>query len=154
MERRAIFRCTAMPRAHSVRTRRKIMRTLVAIGFLTMLAALGGCNNAKSPEAVAHDVDAAQKNAATEVSNSEASAGKDLQKAADNVGDKVIAFNNTAARDAYNLAVARADGDRKVALAQCEAESGDAQKSCKDQADATYTAAKADAKASAEAIKQ
>jgi hypothetical protein len=52
------------------------------------------------------------------------------------------------------VAVAKADGDRKVALATCESQSGDAQKACKDQAEADYKTARADARASAEAAVQ
>jgi hypothetical protein len=115
---------------------------------------IAGCNNAKSPDAVAKDVATAEQKAATEVSKSEQSASNDLGKAADQVGDKVIAFNNTAAKDAYNLAVAKADGDRKIALANCSAASGDEQKRCKDQADVDYNAAKANAKAAAQSEKQ
>ena len=47
--------------------------------------------------------------------------------------------------DTYDLAVAKADGDRKVSLANCSALSGDDQKRCKDQADADYNAANANA---------
>ena len=65
-----------------------------------------------------------------------------------------LILNNAAAKDAYELAVAKADGDRKVALANCQAASGDAQKACKDQANADYDAAKASAKAEALAQKQ
>jgi len=77
-----------------------------------------------------------------------------LDSAAKGVDDKLVAFNNTAAKDAYNLAVAKADGDRKVSLATCESASGDAQKQCKDQAAADYAAAKANAKAAAQSEKQ
>jgi hypothetical protein len=62
-----------------------------------------------------------------------------------------VKFNNDAAHQTYNVAIAKADGDRKVALATCEAQSGGAQKACKDQAEADYKTARADAKASAEA---
>jgi hypothetical protein len=113
-----------------------------------------GCDSAKSPETVSKDVAAAQQKAASEVANSEKAAEKDLDKAADKVDDKLIAFNNAAAKDAYNLAVSKADGDRKVALANCLSLGGDAQKSCKDQAEADYGAAKADAKAAAQSVKQ
>ena len=78
----------------------------------------------------------------------------DLAKAADKVDDKVVDFNNAAAKDAYNLAVAKADGDRKVALANCLSLGGDAQKSCKDQAEADFGAARANAKAAALSLKQ
>jgi hypothetical protein len=75
-------------------------------------------------------------------------------KAADKVGDKLTDLNNAAAKDAENIALAQADGDRKVALAKCSALAGDAQKKCKDQADADYNAARANAKADAVAAKQ
>jgi len=113
-----------------------------------------GCNNAKSPDAVAKDVSAAEQKASTEVANSEKDASKDIGKAADKVDDKLVDLNNAAAKDSYNLAVAKADGDRKVALANCSAVGGDAQKSCKDQANADYDAAKANANAAAQANKQ
>jgi predicted small secreted protein len=123
-----------------------------AVVLAAIMAA--GCNNAKSPDTVAKDVANAEQKASTEVTKSENSAAKDLSGAADNVDDKLIAFNNAAAKDAYHLAVAQADGDRKVALAKCEALSGDAQKTCKDQAEADYSAAKANAKAAAQSEKQ
>ncbi len=104
---------------------------------------IAACEKQKSPEAVARDIAAAQQKASTEVANSENAAAKDLDRAADKVGDKVVAFNSKAAQDAYNLAVANADGDRKVALAKCESAGGDAQKTCKDQAEADFSAAKA-----------
>jgi hypothetical protein len=119
-----------------------------------MTLCVAACNNAKSPDTVAKDVAKAEQQASTEVAKSEDSAAKDLNGAAGNVDDKLVAFNNAAAKDAYNLAVANADGDRKVALANCESMSGDAQKQCKDQAEANYKAAKANAKAAAESQKQ
>lgn len=130
------------------------MRTLLTSTIAVAILLISGCNNAKSPDTVAKDVAAAQQKASTEVANSEKDASKDLGKAADSVDDKLVDFNNVAAKDAYNLAVAKADGDRKVALANCYALSGDAQKACKDQADADYNAAKANAKAAARSEKQ
>jgi hypothetical protein len=130
------------------------MRTLLASAIAVAVLVAAGCDSAKSPETVSKDVAAAQQKAANEVANSEKAAEKDLDKAADKVDDKLIAFNNAAAKDAYNLAVAKADGDRKVALANCLSLAGDAQKSCKDQAEADYGAAKANAKAAAQSVKQ
>jgi hypothetical protein len=130
------------------------MRTLLASAIAMAVLVASGCDSAKSPETVSKDVAAAQQKAASEVANSEKAAEKDLDKAADKVDDKLIAFNNAAAKDAYNLAVSKADGDRKVALANCLSLGGDAQKSCKDQAEADYGAAKADAKAAAQSVKQ
>src|ERR1700738_111300 len=125
------------------------MRTLLTSAMVIAVFALAGCDSAKSPEKVEKDVAKAEQKAATEVANSEKNAEKDLSKAADKVDDKLADFNNTAAKEAYNLAAAKADGDRKVALANCQALGGDAQKTCKEQAEADYGAAKANAKAAA-----
>ena len=130
------------------------MRIVLTSAIAIAVLALAGCDSAKSPETVAKHVDAAEQKAASELAKSEQAAEKDLAKAAEKVDDKVVDFNNAAAKDAYNLAVAKADGDRKVALANCQALSGDAQKICKDQADADYGAAKANAKAAALSLKQ
>jgi hypothetical protein len=130
------------------------MRTLLAAGIAATLLAMVGCNSAKSPDEVAKEVANAEQKSSAEVGKSEDKAAKDLGGAADKVDDKLIAFNNDAARDAYNVAVAQADGDRKVALAKCDSTSGDAQKTCKQQADADYDAAKANAKAVAQSQKQ
>src|SRR5450631_4097218 len=108
------------------------MRILLT-SALALTVILAGCDKPKSPEAVAHDVAAAQQKASTEVSNSEKEASKDMGNAAGKVGDNLTQLNNTAAKDAEKIAVAKADGDRKVALAQCSALAGDARKKCKDE---------------------
>jgi hypothetical protein len=131
-----------------------LMRMLLTSAIAMTFVVVTGCNNAKSPDTVAKDVAAAEQKASTEVANSEKDASKDIGKAADKVDDKLVDLNNAAAKDAYNLAVAKADGSRKVALANCLAASGDAQKACKDQADADYNAAVADAKAAAQSDKR
>jgi len=132
----------------------KHMRMLLTSAIAMTVLVFAGCNNAKSPDAVAKDVATAEQKASTEVANSEKDAGKDIGKAAEKVDDKLVDLNNAAAKDAYNITLAKADGDRKVALANCAALSGDAQKACKDQADADYNAAKANARAVALADKQ
>jgi hypothetical protein len=130
------------------------MRLNLSLAIVIATFCIAGCNNPKSPDTVAKDIASAEQKASTEVANSANSAAKDLNGAAEKVDDKLVAFNNAAAKDAYNLAVAKADGDRKVALAQCEAAGGETQKMCKDQAEADYNAAKANAKAAALSEKQ
>ena len=130
------------------------MRIFLTSAIAVALLSIAACDKAKSPDEVSKDVANAEQKAATEVAHSEQSASKDLEKAADSVGDKLLAFNNSAAKDAYDLAVAKADGNRKIALAKCLASGGDAQKACKDQAEADYDAAKANAKAAAQSEKQ
>ncbi len=93
------------------------------------LAMLAGCNNAKSPDAAAHDIAAADQSAAAKVADAQRDAQKDMSA------------------DAYNVAVAKADGDHQVSIQKCETLQGHDQQVCKDQADADYEAAKANAKA-------
>lgn len=140
---RALVAC--MPRIGTdIHPKGTIMNSKLITGIaFAMLAALAGCNNAKSPDTVATDVAAAQQSAAKQVADARAEASKDDAKA-----------NNVEAAAAYDVAVAKADGAHKVALEQCNALSGDAQTKCKDQADADYAAAKANSKAAEVAAKQ
>ena len=130
------------------------MRTVLCAAVAASILVMTGCNKPESPDQVAKDVSSAEQKASAEVAKSQDSAAKDLGGAADKVDDKLIAFNNDAARDAYKIAIAKADGDRKVAVANCGSLGGDAQKACKDQADADYNAAVANAKAVAQSQKQ
>jgi hypothetical protein len=131
------------------------LRSLSALSVLTLSALmLAACHQAKSPDQVTAEVTKAQDKANSEVAGAEQSADKDVANAAGKVGDKLTDLNNDAAGDAYKIAVAKADGDRKVALAQCDSMSGDAQTACRKQADADYEAAKANAKSAEQSQKQ
>src|SRR3984957_7864910 len=112
--------------------------------------ALAGCNKSKSPEDVSKDVARAEQKADNEVAKSEEHAQSALDKSYEKINDQEIKFNNDAAHQAYNVAIAKADGDRKVALANCESQSGDAQKACKGEAEADYKTARANAKVRSE----
>jgi acetamidase/formamidase len=130
------------------------MRTIALSAIAATFFLMTGCNNAKSPDAVAKDVAAAEQKASTETANSENQVAKDLNKATDQVNDKLTDLNNVAAKDAYKLSSAKADGDLRVALANCNALNGDAQKTCKDQANADYKATIAVAMANSQAAKE
>jgi hypothetical protein len=106
------------------------MRTTVNLfaGSIILLMA-SACNNPKSPETAAHDISAAHDSAAKEVAEARQDQRKDMSN------------------DSYDVAVARADGDHKIAVQKCDTLEGHDQKVCKDQADADYDAAKANAKA-------
>lgn len=107
------------------------------IPFVGAIAiALCGCNNAKSPDAVASDV------------------AKTEQKADAKVDDKLKDLNNKDAKGIYDVTMTAAEGDHKVALEQCNALSGAPQKDCKDKADADYDLVKARAKAELSVAKQ
>ena len=125
---------------------REYLMPIFAVAALT----LAGCNNSKSPEDVAKDVTRAEQKANDEVARSEKRAQGALDKSYEKVNDQEIKFNNDAARQTYNVDIAKADGNRKVALATCESQSGAAQKACRDQAEADYQTARSDARVTAE----
>ena len=104
-------------------------QTMIALVGLVALGSLAACNNAKSPDSAARDIAAAHDRAAHEVADAQRDAQKDMSS------------------DAYKVATAKADGDHKIALEKCETLQGHDQQVCKDQADADYEAAKANAKA-------
>ena len=130
------------------------MREYLMPIFMLASLALAGCNQSKSPEDVSKDVAKAEQKASNEVAKSEGRAQSALDKSYEKVNDQEIKFNNDAAHQTYNVAIAKADGNRKVAMATCESLSADAQKACRDQAEADYKAARADAKTSAEMAAQ
>jgi membrane-bound lytic murein transglycosylase B len=114
---------------------------LPMIGILTTALACG-CNSAKSPAAVATDVAAARQQASTEVTDARKDAAKNVDSAAANADGSSKGLNDVGASTAYDVAVAQADGDHNVAIQQCLALIGQAQKSCKERADAGYDQAK------------
>ena len=132
----------------------KHLATAITVTIAVTIALLAGCDNAKSPDSVATDVAAAQQKAANEVADAQKDASKEVDAAAAKVNDKSAELDNASAKGAYEIAMAKADGDHRVAVEQCKALSGDAQRKCKDVAEADYAANKADAKASEMAQKQ
>ncbi len=112
-----------------MQTKNNLKQTVIALIGFAALGSLVACNNAKSPDAAARDIAAANNSAAHEVADAQRDAQKDMSA------------------DAYSVAMAQADGDHKIALQKCETLQGHDQQVCKDQADADYEAAKANAKA-------
>jgi hypothetical protein len=129
-------------------------KRMIVIAGMFALAMLGGCQKAKTPDAVANNVANAEQKAANNMADAQKDATKDVDNAAANVDDKSKDLNNAEVKGAYEVAMAKAEGDRKIAMVTCEALSGDAQKSCKDIADADYEAAKANLKAMRTSEKQ
>jgi hypothetical protein len=111
------------------------------------LLCLSACNKAESPDKVQADVAKAQSQAAAEdakaddkVKQVEAEAAKDRADAAAKAADKTVG-------GLVDSAVTQAEGETKVALAKCEALEGNAQKACKDKANAHMEAVKKKAEA-------
>lgn len=100
----------------------RVLTMLIAGAFAV---SLGACNKAENPSETKADVAEAQSEAKEDVAEAQADANKDAME------------NNE------DTAIAKAEGDHKVAIERCEALPGDQQKACKDEADATYEAAKA-----------
>ena len=124
------------------------MRLALSCALLaSALLCLSACNKAESPEKVQADVAKAQSNAVEENAKSdekvkqvEAEAAKDRADALAKVADKSVGA-------IADSAVTEAEGDTKIALAKCQALEGDAQKTCKDEANAHMDAVRAKAKA-------
>jgi hypothetical protein len=122
----------------------------LALSFALLASALLGlsaCNKAESPDKVQADVakaasDAADANAKADEKQKqvEAEALKDRADAVAKAADKSVGA-------VVDSAVTEAEGDTKVALAKCESLEGDAQKACKDKANAHMDAVKEKAKA-------
>ena len=108
-------------------------------GSLMAVSLLSACNHAKDSAQVAQDVNKAEQSAAERTAKAERSAEA-------KVGAQIDDAAHTAAVQEQKVENADAEGAHKVALAQCEALSGASQKTCRDQADAAYEQAKAQAK--------
>jgi hypothetical protein len=121
---------------------------IISIISLTILALAAGCDHAKSPQAAANDIAAAKQSAAQEVADAHQEAAKDINSASKELQDKSGELADSNAKAAYDVALAQADGDHKIAIQECMTREGAGQKLCKDKANADYDAAKANAKAS------
>jgi hypothetical protein len=115
---------------------------------MTLLAVcvLNGCDRAKSPDQVAKDTAVAETNASEATAKAEETAGDKVNSAQTVVRDEQAAADHTRAVETEKVNEAQAEGDHKVALAQCERLSGEDQKACKAQADTAYQTAQALAK--------
>jgi hypothetical protein len=131
-----------------------VQKKIIVIVGMFALAMVGGCNKAKSPDTVANNVTNAEQKAANNVADAQKDASKDVANAAEKVDDKAKDLNNAEVKGAYDVEMAKAEGDRKIALNKCDALGGDAQKACKDVADADYQSAKAHLKAMRNTEKQ
>ena len=111
------------------------------------LLSLSACNKAESPEKVQADVAQAQTNAVEENAKADE---KVKQVEGESVKDRADALAKVADKSVDALAdaaVTQAEGETKIALAKCQALEGDAQKTCKDEANAHMDAVRAKAKA-------
>lgn len=131
---------------------KSLLTAITACGALAMLSA---CQRAESPAEVRADVadamsdrqesiaDARQDQAEVFADTAEAAASRDPDDRGDAIEDRAEAQ--------YNTTMVAVQGDLEVAKQGCEALSGDAQSVCKQAAEATYQAKRAEAQSVLEA---
>jgi predicted small lipoprotein YifL len=115
--------------------------------MLVLLGSLAGCHHAKPPDVTQADVDAAQQDAQHEVDQARVEAKKDIKSAAKIMGADSPDMVRARITGAFDIAMAHADGDHKIALEKCLLLDPSAQPACRTQADSDYQAAAASAKA-------
>jgi hypothetical protein len=121
--------------------------SIVWTAVIAAMLAVAGCNKAESPDKVQNDINKAVANAdqkeeraAEREAKTDAEVTNDLSKDVDKANAKRV---GAAADDA----VTQAEAENQIALAKCEALAGDAQKTCKDQANVALKLVKERAKA-------
>jgi hypothetical protein len=119
---------------------------LLAAAVAAMLV-LAGCNKAESPDKVASDVAKATESAEKKDARAEERAEKTDAAVTNDLSKEVDKANDKEVRTAADDAIIQAEGENKIALAKCEALGGDAQKTCRDQANAQFEMVKQRAKA-------
>lgn len=105
-----------------------------------------GCHHAPPP-VTAEDVSKVQADAQKEVDQARLEARKDVKNALKQAGADSKNAEVARVTGNFDVAMANADGDHKVAIEKCLLLAPDAQQPCKDQADAQYQSAAASAKA-------
>jgi hypothetical protein len=124
------------------------MRLALSCALLaSALLCLSACNKAESPEKVQADVAKAQNNAVEENAKSDEKVKQVEAEAATDRADALAKVADKSVGALADSAVIQAEGETKIALAKCQALEGDAQKTCKDDANAHMDAVRAKAKA-------
>ena len=125
---------------------------LACVATLTLVS---GCQKDKTtPIATSQDIEAAKQAAQREVADAKAEATKDVKSATKVSGADAAVVNAAKLTASYDVAMAKADGDHKIALEKCLALQIDVQQACKDQADSSYASLAAAAKATRLAKRQ
>jgi len=127
---------------------RQLSASAAAIALIALIA---GCNSGESQSTAAKDVATASQDAAQDVAKAREDAARDMSGAARELTAEQRKVNDVAAHGAYDVEMAKAEGDHKVATEKCGTLVSDALKACTSQADADFDTAKARAKATLDA---
>ena len=124
------------------------MRLALSCALLaSALLGLSACNKAESPEKVQGDVAKARSDAIDENVKADEKQKQVQAEATKDRADAEAKATDKSVGALVDSAVTQAEGETKVALAKCEALEADAQKACKDEANAHMDAVKAKAQA-------
>jgi len=116
-------------------------KTTFLLALVLVAGGMAACDRPKSPDKVAQDTAAAESKADATTGKVEEHAADKISNAQSVVSDEQAAAAHTRAVELEKIADTQAEGDHKVALAQCESLAGEAQKACRQQADAALTTA-------------
>jgi hypothetical protein len=117
-------------------------KTRLFVTLMVMAAGvLNACYHAKSPDQVAQDTAAAENKASEQTGKVVESAAAKIDSAQSVVSDDQATAAHTRAVELEKVADTQAQGQHKIALAQCESLSGEQQKGCREQADAAFATA-------------
>ena len=125
----------------------KWIRAAPAAALTVILGICGGCQKKPPPVATPADVALAKQEAQHEIDQAQVEARKDVKSATKIMGPDSKDVARAKITGAFDIAMARADGDHKVALEQCMTMPPTAQPPCKDKVEIDYQAAVAKAKA-------
>lgn len=120
---------------------------MLITGLFIGAGALAGCHHSKTNVATSEDVAKAEEQAQKEVQDARAEARKDLKNAVKQAGADSKNVEVARMTGSFDVLMAHADGDHKVAVEKCRMLAPEAQQTCKDQADAQYQVATENAKA-------
>jgi hypothetical protein len=120
------------------------MKTLITIGSMIMLAAAAAaCDSADPIADVRRDVATAEAERSDSVAEARSAGAQAIEQERQDVGAERDDVRDARATRNYEVAVAKAEGDYKIATEACDALSGNAQVNCKDQAEAALKSDKA-----------
>src|SRR5208283_758554 len=95
------------------------IRLAPAVATLVLLGICGGCRQKPPPVATPADVASAQQEAQREVDRAKVEAKKDVKSATKIMGADSKEVARARITGAFDIAMARADGDHKVAIEKC-----------------------------------
>jgi hypothetical protein len=117
------------------------------LSVVVLAAILCGCHQNKTSIATQADIAAAQDDARKEVEQARVEARKDVKSAVKVSGGDAKNVAVARVTGTFDIAMAQAEGDHKVAIVKCMTLDPASQQACKDQADAQFQSATAQAKA-------